>query len=178
MFTSTITEPRVTYIKDIGFGGIASLRTIEEMAFLINSSLKDWGVRETAQDIVRDVRERDKLTEAKSVFKWVQSKVRYTYDPKGLETIQTPKVLLEDIANKGRAYGDCDDFTVLIGSLLRGLGHTIRIKAVSFKPSMTLSHVYLEDNINNKWIVLDGIKKDESMGWESSRVNRSITLNV
>ena len=82
MFTSTITEPRVTYIKDIGFGGIASLRTIEEMVFLINSSLKDWGVRETAQDIVRDVRERDKLTEAKSVFKWVQSKVRYTYDPK------------------------------------------------------------------------------------------------
>lgn len=179
MFTTiSKIEPRITYTKDIGFGEQAHKATLTEMAFLINSSLKDWGVRETAVDLVAKVPERDRMGEAKAIFKWVQNKLRYTYDPRGLETVQTPRVMLEDIASKGYAGGDCDDFSVLIGALLRSIGHEIRLKAVAFLPSTNLSHVYLEDKIDGVWITLDGIKKNKEMGWESERVGKNITLGV
>lgn len=180
MFTS-VTHNKTsypTYIKDIGYGEEANKNTLNEMSWLISSGLRDWGIRETAQDIISNTKERDRHGELKGIYQWVQRHSRYTYDPIGLETIQTPKVMLESVARKGKMFGDCDDFTVLLGALLKSIGHKIRLKAVAFSPGTRLSHVYLEDEIAGKWVTVDGIKKDKPLGYTSPLISRFITKDV
>jgi len=92
----------------------------EQIAFLrrmVTTYRGHHAIRELATDIVfRQARARpkDKLAHALAIGEWVQQHV--TYVNEGEETFQTP---IRTLAN---GYGDCDDHTTLIGSLLESIG--------------------------------------------------------
>ncbi len=76
-----------------------------------------YAVRARARDIVfrqAQCRPRDQLCHAIAIGRWVQDNVTYVNELP--EVFQTPTTTV------ATGYGDCDDFTVLICSLLESIG--------------------------------------------------------
>ena len=183
MFTDTIESTKIhrtpkVSVKEIGIGDIASKNTLEEMKYYINNGLTQLIVRQTVHNILRNISERSQYDEIKVIFKWVQDHCRYTNDPKGLECITAPEVMLEEISKTGLALEDCDSFTILLATLLKFAGYPVRLKAVGFYKGKQLSHVYLQVKLGDEWMSADAIKKDKSLGWESNNIKRVMYLEV
>ena len=122
-------------------------------------------IRDLAVAIVRraGVPAKDYRGEVVAVHRWVQECIRYTRDPVGQETIQTPM----HTAFVQRA-GDCDDFAVLEAALLGALGHPSRFVTIG-QTTRAFSHVYLEVQVRGRWVPLDPIMAEQPPGWEASR---------
>lgn len=142
--------------------------TAETVAIMARLAMGVWGarserIRSLALAIVRHAKiaGKDYPAEVATIHRWVQSAIRYTRDPVGQETVQTP----EHTALVTRA-GDCDDFSVLEAALLGALGHPTRFITIGYTPQ-AFSHVYLEVNVRGRWIALDPIMADKPMGWEA-----------
>jgi hypothetical protein len=93
------------------------------------------------------------------LFRWVVNHMTYLADPDGGELVQTPTILLDQIAAKGRAYGDCDDHVVLLGSMLVSIGVPARVAGVKLFGSPHFNHVVIEVPSNGGWKVLDPCAK-------------------
>lgn len=88
---------------------------------------------------------------------WVLSNVVYQADPRGIEYVRSPVQMLKEWYKTGRAYGDCDDHTLLVNALLIALGIPARPVAVILPGSVdqTFNHVISQVNIGQGWIDLD-----------------------
>jgi predicted transglutaminase-like cysteine proteinase len=142
--------------------------TAETVAIMAKLAMGDWGarserIRALALAIVRVAGSagKDYLAEVLAIHRWVQTTIRYTRDPIGQETVQTP----EYTAFVNQA-GDCDDFSVLEAALLGALGHPTRFVTIGYKPQ-AFSHVYLEVQVRGRWMPLDPIMADKPVGWEA-----------
>ena len=142
--------------------------TSETVAIIARLAMGEWGaqserIRALALAIVRDagIAGKNYLAEVIAIHHWVQTSIRYTRDPVGQETVQTP----EHTAFVNQA-GDCDDFSVLEAALLGALGHPTRFITIGYSPK-AFSHVYLEANIQGRWIPLDPIMADKPAGWQA-----------
>ena len=62
--------------------------------------------------------------------------------------------------------GDCDDMTILLGSMLLATGHPVRLILAGFRPNKphAYSHIYPEVNVRGRWIAIDATV-DHPMGW-------------
>ena len=119
-------------------------------------------MRRRAIDILMTcgVRPKDYLGEIKALFEWVQRNIRYTRDPHRVELLHSARRLLELRA------GDCDDMTILLGSMLQSIGHPVRIVVVGPDPlrPRLFTHVYPEVRYRGRWIALDATMP-HPMGW-------------
>jgi hypothetical protein len=143
-----------------GFAG--STRTAVHVARLIREGASDFYVRQKAIDILleRGVPAKDYLGEIDALFRWVQRNVRYTRDPFRVEVLHAPRRMLELKA------GDCDDMTILLGAMVKSVGHPVRIVLTGpngRRPDL-FSHIYLEAGLHGKWIPLDATMP-HPMGW-------------
>ena len=76
-----------------------------------------YAIRSRARDIVfrqRGCPPRDQVCQALAIAQWVQDNITYVQELP--ETFQTPTTTV------AQGYGDCDDFTTLIGALLESIG--------------------------------------------------------
>lgn len=146
-----------------GWAGTA--QTVERMARLAREGMQSPSVVEEARDIVRFTPERDTEAEIRAVSKYVRTHVKYQRE--GLETLAAPWYIVKQIREKGRAVGDCDEFSTLWASLHRILGHRVRFVVVSLRPDGVASHVYGEvfSPRRGKWIPDDTIAKRFPLGW-------------
>lgn len=60
------------------------------------------------------------------------------------EFLQSPIVLLDEIKQTGRAYGDCDDVAMLGAALLAIIGALVRFRAIGEQPDGSFAHVFVE----------------------------------
>jgi hypothetical protein len=132
-------------------------QTINHMRALVDEALRDPQINRLARDIVRNVPAFDDVAEAHALYSWVRSNVRFTKDPVNKETLYPPAELL-----KIRA-GDCDDISMLLGTLLMAVGYPARLMTVAASGD-EFSHVYVEANINGEWIPLDPARYDSQFG--------------
>ena len=102
------------------------------------------------------------LSECFALYYFVYSKVRYVRDPYKKEIIFTPLLLLQQLEKYGKAFGDCDDQTALLGALLASLGYAVRCQLVGIE---RFSHIYPEVFIPSlsRWFVVDPIAKDSEV---------------
>jgi len=104
--------------------------------------------------------------EVKALFEYVQNKVRYTRDVYGLDTYQRAVRTLQ------LGIGDCDDQTILLGSMLQAAGYPIALKIISTKDSEGFNHIYLlvglPPTAPQKWMPLDP-SMPYPAGWEVPR---------
>lgn len=123
------------------------------------------------------VREKDCLGEVKAIFDAIrnpQSKyaVRYTRDAMLADVFTAPERTL--LKSHG---GDCDDYVIVLGSMLMAVGHPVRMRVVATRRSdvpdskAPWSHIYLLtpttfDNPNAQWISVDG-SMNKPLGWEA-----------
>lgn len=154
-----------------GWGGTDA--TVAKATQLVRDSLTDPVVRLTAESLVRHLPERDKGAEIRAVSQFVRGKIRYTNE--GVETIKSPRLLLDEIRTYGKAVGDCDDHVILWLALHKVLGQKVRIRVVSQRDDGVATHIFGEvyDPHQNRWITDDTIKKDRKIGWEVPREKRT-----
>ncbi len=158
---SNSTQPRI-FIGRIPKGYPGTIKTVELIAHLVRAGAKDFGVRQTAIEILRqcDIRPKNYLGEIHALFEWVRRNVRYTRDIHRVELLHTARRMLELRA------GDCDDMTILLSSMLKSIGHPVRLVLVGFNPmkKKLFTHIYLEVFYKGRWIPLDATV-NRSMGW-------------
>ena len=170
--------------ETIGTGEAAIFRTVDRMRNIIHSSsgnpyIRDWAKRALGQTMVND-----KWGEASAIHNFVRDNIRYTKDPKGIEFIVTPPVLLAGIGKylSGESYyrpiGDCDDMTVLSLSLMKSIGFETAIVVASFNEKGQFSHVYGYVKVDDEWVPTDSVRPDSYLGWEAPRITRKVETMV
>ena len=162
----------VQYITtDHGDAGID--QTVQAMIRLIRASLGNQAVRQQAEKIISNAAQNDMEDEAEQIYNYVRDYVRFTKDPQGLEYVQTPAHMIQVIEQEGKAYGDCDDKTVLGLALLKNTGHQVAIKTTSYNPNGKFSHVYGLVKLHGEWIPFDATRPDKWLGWEAGNIVRA-----
>jgi hypothetical protein len=132
-------------------GDIGTAQTIAHMRQLIDAGKKDQLVNRTAIAIVFNTPQFSELPKAQAIYQWVQQNCRFITDMVGAETLRSARETLTVRA------GDCDDFTILIASLLATIG--IRSRAVTISSHsddpQSFSHIYPEAFVDGRWIAMD-----------------------
>lgn len=110
-------------------------------------------IRFLAEDITRPCRSKDYLCNVRRIYDWMLKNIKWDRDPDGKEMLRSPIVTLD------RRVGDCDDHTILMGSLIKSMGIPVRIVLVaSYKPEV-FNHVLIEALVpvedKLKWIAVD-----------------------
>lgn len=160
-------------VQQLSDGWDGTDETVDKIISMVADSLTDPVVRLTAENIVRDVPERDKTAEIEKVSRFVRNRIRYTNE--GVETLKTPRFMLDEMRAKGKAVGDCDDHLMLWMAMHKVLGQKVRIKVVSQRKDGRASHIYGEvfNPDTKRWIADDTIKKDRRIGWSVPKEKRT-----
>lgn len=152
-----IPRPTRSFFGEIPAGAAGARVTMGLMMREIARGSIDPSVRPVALHIVADARERDHADIARRVYHWVIDHMSFRNDNFGVETLQSPAYMLQQIEANGRAYGDCDDFVILIGTLLKVLGYAVKIRVIRYEGLKEFSHVILAVMIRGRgWAELDG----------------------
>lgn len=123
------------------------------------------------------VREKDCLGEVKAIFEAIRNPrskyaVRYTRDALLADVFTAAERTL--LKSHG---GDCDDYVIVIGSMLMAVGHPVRLRVIATRrdgladAQAPWAHIYLLtpttfDNPRAQWISVDA-SMDKPLGWEA-----------
>lgn len=80
---------------------------------------------------------------------------RFVPDPKGVELLKSPAVMLNEWRQSGVASGDCDDAAILSGSLALAMGLRVRWVVLGFTPTGPFRHVFAEARDGSRWVDFD-----------------------
>lgn len=139
-------------------------RTIQFIRSLVEEGVKNPRIRRTATDILQSVPAYNEPEEVSAIYHWVLQSIRFTKDMlgvgHGIETLQPAADILETRA------GDCDDFVILLASLLGSVGYETQAVTVAASASdpENFSHIYLEAKVSGRWIALDAARPDAQFG--------------
>src|SRR6478735_8077366 len=169
-FCNRLVVPKIISCQ-VRKGRRGTLETAELIARMIRAGAKDFYVRQKAIEIYRTSRApaKNRLAEINALFQWVQRNIRYTRDIFRVELLHTPRRMLELRA------GDCDDMTILLGSMLLSTGHPVRLVLVGFRPHRPhlYSHIYPEVLVRGRWLALDATMP-RPIGWAPPALWRRI----
>lgn len=109
--------------------------------------------------------QRDYACEVTAIWNFGVLNVRYTQDQDGEDTYVAVRGTLEAGA------GDCDDFTILFASLLKGIGFENVVARVVSVRGDTWDHIYpLVQLPDGRWIAMDATEHGHHLGWEYAQV--------
>ncbi len=147
-------------------------QTVSAMKSVAVKRSGDPRVRQMAVMILNNynVKSHNYRDESIAVGDFVKKNMAYVRDPRGIEQLQDPVKMVNDIVN-GVARGDCDDMSLLIVTLLLSIGHDPRLRAIRYSPRGPFNHIYVVDYERNGFekprrIVLDAIMKHAPIGYE------------
>ncbi len=104
----------------------------------------------------------DNAGNVERVADFVRRALVYVKDPVNAELVQTPDVLLAQIARRGRAFGDCDDHVLLFASLAESLGLPTRIAGVKIPGTDWFNHVICVVDIDGEEVEIDLCAKESA----------------
>jgi len=165
-----LTSPTLGKVCQIPDGKAGIKQTLYIMRDVTRQAKHDFRIRQLAGDLTRHLGSKNWMAEVKVLHAFVRDRIRYVRDIRNVETIQTPDKTLEF------GYGDCDDKSTLLASLLEVIGHPVRFAAVGFKPG-DFSHVYVETLIGNKWYPLE-TTEPVADGWQPPNIKSKMVVNV
>lgn len=112
--------------------------------------------------------EKNYFSEVEAIFDYIRANVRYTRDFNGVDLYQSAARTLEF------ASGDCDDYTITLGSLLGAVGYPVAIHIMETKNPATgqrvgsWNHIMLlvglPPRAPSKWVALDA-SLNVKAGW-------------
>lgn len=152
----------------INKGKAGSLETAAEMARLVRSdTVRDEGLQDFAAKILisnglDSHSPSDRILTA--IFNFVQT-IHYIHDPAGsFEAIQNARQTIF------RKYGDCDDLSVLLATLLAEVGFQPRFVLARYNQNTPgYDHIYIDIVLPTGRVALDPSTRKHGMGWESDR---------
>jgi hypothetical protein len=154
-------------------GERGTFQTIQSLLDIAHEQKINPKIRNFALKIINNagVRDHDYLNEALAIGKYVQEKYRYVRDPKRNEYIITPLEAIQNL-DDGTFRGDCEDMSLLIGTLIASLGGNPYFTIVKYnKDAKGYQHIYITVIDRNQLkkkekLVIDAIKKDRAIGYE------------
>lgn len=152
---------------------------------MVEAALGDRGERSTMvrsmkDHIIRKLQPKGYVDEILAIRNFAAEKVRYSNDALGVEQVQDPQRMCEQIVAHGSAVGDCDDIATFIGALCRQAGRECEFVVVGFGAPGSYSHVFarVREPKTKAWIVCDpvaGIGEAEMLRkvttWKSVKVD-------
>lgn len=120
---------------EIPAGAAATRETLKHMRQLAQAGKMNFQIRDLANQITAGVPAKDWHGEMAACFYYVRNNIRYALDPNDLEVIQAPAQTLQ------LGYGDCDDMSILLATLLESIGHLCAFMALGFGELGEYSHV-------------------------------------
>jgi hypothetical protein len=117
-------------------------QTLAIMAQLANGALLDPAIRDQAAAAIAGCPKGDRRCQCYALMIWVNRKVRYVPDPRGIDTVHDPRLIARGIANRKQVYGDCDDLSTYLAALLKTIGFAPVFRAVGYDGD-PFQHVYV-----------------------------------
>jgi len=156
-------------------GGVAGTdRTVQEIARLVRYDLEQPQLRLVATRLLRNhgIQSKNHIDEAKSIFAFVSTRVRYQKDPVDVETVQSPITTLEIGA------GDCDDHVGLVAGLAMAVGIPARLRVVGYSEDRFV-HIFPELFVDGRWYPADTTEPERGFGWRPRKfpLERVYNLN-
>lgn len=117
---------------------------------------KDVSIQDQAKKIIEEakIKPHDTWGEVLALHKWVQSNIRYINDPLALETFQNARVTLE------KRSGDCDCMSILLSSMLRGVGRNSGVMLVNSGGGEDVDHAIPVISFNKDIVLMWGVKNN------------------
>ena len=110
-------------------GTRATLRLMQRLVRVAMRDTKQFPIlRRVLVQVTRRLPQKDKRGELAALFDFVQHRIRYINDPRGIETLQTPLETLQ------LGAGDCDDKAMLLATLAELGGYATRFVAIGRDP--------------------------------------------
>lgn len=143
--------------------------TVKVIVAAAVSSQQHFEVRQLAEEICEDIRSKDYLSEALAIYHYVDAHTRYMKDPRTIEMVKEPFVVVRQIMQGQTPCLDCDDLTALICALLLVVGAQCRVVTVAFSHAFYQNerqyhHVFVEffEPKSRKWIALDPVAREKT----------------
>jgi hypothetical protein len=120
-----------------------NIKNDDEMVKLIADKIEEGAldpkVRKLAFEIVRKAGcpSKDWYCEIRAIYDYVKKNIRYFYDIRGIDTYHSARAILFEL--KG---GDCDDFSIVLGSLLAAIGYPIKLRIIAKTKQGRYIHIY------------------------------------
>lgn len=89
----------------------------------------------------------------RAVDRFVRMHTRLIDEPE--ELLIDPRFAIDQIKERGYFFGDCDDTSLLIASLLTVVGIATRFKAISERADGSFGHVFVEFKHGETWKAID-----------------------
>lgn len=131
-------------------GELGIRQTLAKMVALANAAQLDPMIRDQAALAMSGCPQGHKVCIAHALLNWVSRMVRYVPDPADHELLHDPRLIARGIAERKMVYGDCDDMSLYLATLLKAVGLQPSFRAVGYN-GRPWQHVY---------VVFDGIKLD------------------
>lgn len=132
------------------------LFTVNKMIELLRNPEQLVYLRKYAEDILRYTKYvKPKIVDVVRIFNFLKKRIRFLRDIHKVETIKTPKHLIEELKTKGIIVGDCDDLSMLLAGILKVIGYPVRFVISAVGNTSQFNHIYVETKIDNKWYPLD-----------------------
>lgn len=126
-------------------------------------------VRLLAEEIISGLESKDALSEVLAIYYWVLTNTRYANDPRTVELVRAPYIVVDEIARGKVPSLDCDDIVALVAALLLSIGREVQVVTVAFmhafyRGQRQYTHVILrvKEPRTRAWIVLDPVAAMQS----------------
>jgi len=134
---------------------------IKLIAAIVRKHFLDPCVRRKAEEIIRNAGcGTNQWCQIEAIYNWVKENIQYLEDGYMVDTYKTPCEIMKS------GFGDCDDYTILLDSLLASIGFPVGARIISLKRNRPFHHIYaLVVYPKNTQIVIKPIsKKVELLG--------------
>jgi len=150
-------------------------KRVQHVIDKIDEGTRDPYVRQRTARLVQDLKPKDWTAELQAVWNHVKDHVRYTLDTAGHDLFQRARRTFQ------LGIGDCDDMAIVLGSMLKSIGHPVALKIVD-TDGEGWNHIYLLTGVPpdnpKKWLPMDLAALNKPMGWEVKRTKRSRVFRI
>ena len=143
--------------------------TVEVIVRAALSSQDHYCVRELAEEVCREIRSKDTLSDLLAILHFVTANSRYMRDPRTVELVKAPYLVCEQLRRGQRPALDCDDYAALICALGLSVGASMRVVTVAFAHQFyngerQYSHVFAQgqEPKTGTWVTLDPVAGESS----------------
>jgi transglutaminase-like putative cysteine protease len=156
---------------------IYEVRTIEQRIRRIldlcrkgrdNPKIRELAVRAVSRKCGKDwcIPEKAYMAEIDAIYRCIRERVRYVRDTYGKDLFQSPMRTLQF------AGGDCDDYSIIVASMLQSIGYPVRLRVIRTKGASDWNHIYnmvgVPPRNPSKWIPVDASVPMRA-GWQAPR---------
>lgn len=125
---------------------------------------ESYPVRLLAEQICDGVKSKDYLSEYAALYFFVCSRTRYARDPRKVELVRSPAVVVDQLLAGRTPNLDCDDMSAFLGCMLLMMGAETRFATLAFssmfyRGQRQYSHVCVQakEPRSGAWITLDPV---------------------